>query len=293
MFTKSTRRPALTLPLVALLAAACGGGTGGGEPEAGSASTGAAAPAASSVDPSTAGNVAGRVTFTGTPQAATAIDMSGEPECAAKHGGAGTTTDQAVVGPDGGLANVFVYVKEGLSGQTFPTPQPVVLDQVGCVYEPHVLGLQVGQTMTIRNSDGLLHNINASPKVNRPFNVSQPVVMDTNRTFTAAEVMIPVRCDVHGWMHAYVGILDHPYHSVSASNGSFSLATLPPGDYVVEAWHEVYGTLTQNVTVATGATAEITFEFNEKMAGNPVPLGEPWIIPHTEGHDHPVAPGQS
>ena len=101
--------------------------------------------------------------------------------------------------------------------------------------------------------------------------------------------MIPLRCDVHGWMNAYVGVLEHPYHSVSATSGSYSLDTLPPGDYVIEAWHEAYGVLTQNVTVTTGQTAEVSFEFDESMAGNPVPLAEPWTIAHAGDHAHPGA----
>jgi hypothetical protein len=238
------------------------------------------------VDPATAGHISGMVTFTGMPPSAGMIDMAEEPTCAEKHGDGGAMTETVVVGPDGGLANVFLYVKEGLSGQTFPTPEAAVLDQDGCVYHPHVLGLQIGQDMIIRNSDGLLHNINASPSENRPFNVSQPVNMDTERSFRSAEVMIPLRCDVHGWMSAYVGVLEHPYHSVSGADGAFSLETLPPGDYVIEAWHEAYGTLTQNVTVATGETAQISFEFTEDMAGNHVPLAEPWTLRHNGAHAH-------
>ena len=166
-----------------------------------------------------------------------------------------------VVSKKGELANVFVYVKEGLEGLQFPTPGPALLDQDGCVYLPHVLGVMAGQDITIRNSDGLLHNINASPTVNRGFNSSQPVSMETTRAFSASEVMVPLRCDAHGWMNAYVGVLDHPFHSVSNGSGAFSLSTLPPGEYVIEAWHERYGTQTQTVTVTTGQTADVTFTF--------------------------------
>jgi hypothetical protein len=127
---------------------------------------------------------------------------------------------------------------------------------------PACAGRDAGQDITIRNSDGLLHNINASPDINRGFNSSQPVSMETTRDFGSAEVMVPLRCDVHGWMNAYIGVLDHPFHSVSDGSGAFSLSTLPPGDYVLEAWHETYGTQTQNVTVATGQTAEVTFTFS-------------------------------
>lgn len=270
--------------VVALLAVmGCGGGEPGGEETGGEE----AAPMESPVDPATAGDVSAAVTFAGPAPTLDMVDMSSEQACAAKHE-TDPTEQFFVQGPDGGLANVFVYVTEGLEDLEFPTPSTaVVLDQNGCTYDPHVLGVQVDQELTIRNSDGLLHNINASPTENRPFNVSQPVNMDTNRSFRAPEVMIPVRCDVHGWMNAYIGVMDHPYYAVSGQDGSVSLEGLPPGDYVVEAWHERYGVQTTNVTVATGETAEISFEFTEEMAGSYVPLGEPIDLLHPNGHGEP------
>jgi len=268
-----------------LVAAGCGGGEPGGE-----AGGGEAAPMESPVDPATAGHVSAAVTFSGTAPTTAPINMSSERVCAEKH--ATQPTEQSfVAGPNGGLANVFVYVREGLGDLQFPTPSAaVVLDQDGCVYDPHVLGAQVGQSLTIRNSDGILHNIKASPSENRPFNVSQPVNMDTNRSFSVPEVMIPVQCDVHSWMNAYIGVVEHPYYAVSDANGSVSLEGLPPGDYVVEAWHERYGTMSTNVTVATGQTAEISFEFTDEMAGSYVPIGAPIDLFHPDGHrgvDHP------
>jgi hypothetical protein len=128
-----------------------------------------------------------------------------------------------------------------------------------------------------------LHNIKAAPTANRPFNISQPVNMDTQRSFPTAEVMIPVQCDVHGWMTMYLGVLPHPYHAVSAADGSVSLPGLPPGEYVIEAWHERYGTQTQTVTVTTGETAEVSFAFSAATA-TAVPLGEPIDLMHPEGH---------
>jgi plastocyanin len=275
----AARNAALTM--VALAVAGCGGGEGGGGGHGGG---GGGAAVENPVDPATAGNVAGRVTFSGTAPTMASIDMSAEPTCAAKH--TSPPMQQAfVAGSGGGLANVFVYVREGLEGLQFPAPaQAVVLDQNGCVYVPHVFGVQTGQSITIRNSDGLLHNINASPTENRPFNVSQPVNMETNRSFAAAEVMVPVRCDVHSWMNAYIGVVSHPYHAVSGADGSVSLPGLPPGSYVVEAWHEQFGTLTTNVTVATGETAQISFEFTDAMADAHVPLGEPIDLAHPHGH---------
>ena len=243
--------------LMLLVMAGCGGGdggSGGGGAEGGMAME-------NPVDAATAGNIAGSIVFEGSAPSMDAIDMSEESVCAAKHSST-PMVQEVVVNGNGTLANVFVYVKEGLESLQFPTPGAVLLDQNGCVYLPHVLGVMVGQDITIRNSDGLLHNINASPDINRGFNSSQPVSMETTRSFGAAEVMVPLRCDVHGWMNAYVGVLDHPYHSVSNSSGAFNLSTLPPGDYVIEAWHERYGTQTQNVTVTTGETAEVTFTFS-------------------------------
>ena len=266
--------------LVALMAMGCGGGDGGGS--AGGASGGSAAAVQNPVDAATAGNIAGSVTFEGDAPAMAAIDMSDEQVCADKH--SSTPMTKEVLVSNGMLANVFVYVKEGLESLTFPIPSPALLDQDGCTYLPHVMGVMTDQDITIRNSDGLLHNINASPTMQRGFNTSQPTNMESTRAFGTAEVMVPVRCDVHGWMTAYIGVLAHPYHSVSGSDGSFDLSTLPPGDYVIEAWHERYGTQTQNVTVATGETAEVTFTFSASMAGAVVPLGEPVDL-----HDHSVA----
>ena len=250
-------RGVVTPMLMLLLVAGCGGGDGGGS----GGDSGGDMAMESPVDAATAGNIAGSVVFEGTAPSMDAIDMSEESVCAAKHSST-PMTQEVLVNSNGTIANVFVYVKEGLESLQFPTPGPVLLDQNGCVYLPHVLGVMVGQDITIRNSDGLLHNINASPDINRGFNSSQPVNMETTRSFGAAEVMVPLRCDVHGWMNAYVGVLDHPFHSVSNGSGAFSLSTLPPGNYVIEAWHETYGTQTQNVTVTTGGTAEVTFTFS-------------------------------
>jgi len=273
------RGVAVTTALVAAIG--CGGGEGGGSDASGG---GESTAATSPVDPATVGHASGMVTFTGMAPTMAEIDMSTEATCAAKHSMA-PTEETVVVGDGGGLANVFVYVKEGIESLDFPTPSgAVVIDQDGCTYRPHVIGVQAGQEFTLRNSDGLLHNINASPTENRGFNVSQPVIMETNRSFPTAEVMVPVRCDVHGWMSLYIGVVDHPYFAVTGPDGSVSVQGLPPGDYVVEAWHEVYGTITQSITIATGQTAELSFEFNSDMAAAHVPLGEPTDLMHPEGH---------
>ena len=213
--------------------------------------------------PSQGAAVTGRVRFTGAKPTNPRIDMSEEAACKAKYT-TPPTAETVIVNPNGTLANVFVYVKAGLpAGATYPAPAtPVVIDQNGCRYHPHVLGIMVGQNLEIQNSDPLLHNIKARPVKNRPFNVSQPSAgMKTMRTFTAAEVMVPLECNVHGWMNAFLGVLPHTFFAVTGADGSFSLKGLPPGTYTIEAWHEKYGTQTATVTVAGAAPKTQDFTF--------------------------------
>ena len=241
--------------LLVLATAACGGGGSDAPAEP-------AAPAAPAFDPATAGSVMGTINLEGTPPPAETIRMNSDPACVELATDA--ETEYYVVGASGGLGNVFVYVKEGLEGRTFPAASgSVMLDQQGCRYTPHVFGVRVGQTLTIRNSDATLHNIHATPLSNDEFNMGQPIQgMEFERTFDSAEVMVPFKCDVHGWMNAYVGVMDHPYFAVTGDDGKVDISNLPPGDYVVEAWHEELGTQTQNVTVGEGGTAELSFTFS-------------------------------
>jgi len=274
---------AMALALLFAAASACGGG---GDADTGGevATDEEVGPA---VSPDSAATVTGVVNFTGTAPPGEPIDMSEEPTCAEKHPD-GATTEQVVAG-DGTLGNVFVYVKDGLGSRTFPTSsEPVTLDQDGCVYHPHILAIQTGQDLVVKNSDGILHNINTQPTVNQGFNVSQPVAMETTRTFASPEVMIPVKCDVHGWMEAFIGVQSHPYMAVTSTDGTFRLENLPPGTYTIEAWHQRYGTQTQTVTVAAQGSGEVTFEYSADMAGRPVPMGEP-IDLHDHGSDQRVA----
>ena len=280
MFEGIDLKKVMAVTVAAFMATGCGGGGDAGSGDSG----GGAAAVENPVDAATAGNISGSIAFEGDAPAMQAIDMAEEAVCADKHASTPMTED-VLVNENGTLANVFVYVKEGLEGLQFPTPsQSVLLDQNGCVYSPHVLGVMAGQDITIKNSDGLLHNINASPTENRGFNMSQPVAMEGTRSFRVAEGMVPLRCDVHGWMTAYIGVVDNPFYAVSGSDGSVDLSTLPPGEYVIEAWHERYGTQTQNVTVVTGETATVTFTFSASMAGAVVPLGEA-IDPHDHGSE--------
>jgi plastocyanin len=230
-----------------------------------SSSTNESAPAAAptSAVSTAGGTITGKIKFTGTAPRNPVIDMSEEAACKAKYK-APPTEENVVAGPANTLANVFVYVKAGVpAGQTFPaSTTPVVLDQNGCRYHPHVLGIMVGQPLEIVNSDPVLHNIKAIAKANRPFNVSQPGAgMKTTRTFSAPEVMVNLECNVHGWMHAYAGVRPDPFYAVSGQDGSFTITGLPPGTYTIEAWHEKFGTQTATVTIAgtESKTANITF----------------------------------
>ena len=143
----------------------------------------------------------------------------------------------------------------------------MTVDQKECRYHPHVFGVQVGQPLEILNSDPTLHNIHAVAKNNREFNNGQPLQnMKTTHTFTAPEVMVPFKCDVHGWMNAFVGVLNHPYFAVTDAAGTFNLKTLPAGTYTIEAWHEKLGTMTQTVTIGAKETKDIAFTFKAPAA---------------------------
>ena len=238
----------------------CGGGGQTPAPAAsGSGTATSSVPAA--IDPATAAGISGKVTFEGTPPSPQPVKLTSDPFCAGAN--PGLTTEAGLVGPGGVVQNVFVYVKDGLTGRTFPAPaEPIVLDQKGCHYTPHVIGIQVGQPLQIINSDATLHNVHGLAKANKEFNAGQPIQgMKMTHTFSAVEVMVPFKCDVHGWMRAWVGVLDHPYYAVTGTDGAFSLKGLPPGTYSIEAWHEQFGTSTQMITVAEKETKDITFTF--------------------------------
>src|SRR5688572_24029554 len=212
------------------------------------------------VDPATAGAITGTVRFTGTPPAPEPINRSSDPYCE-QQGAA--TTETVVVGGESTLQNVFVYVKDGLGDRVFPTPSTAaVLDQKGCRYVPHVMGIQVGQTLEILSSDNTLHNVHAIPEQNREFNKAHQMAgIKHTHVFSTREVMVPFKCDVHRWMSAYIGVLDHPYYSVTGPNGTFELKGLPPGTYTIEAWHEKLGTQTQTVTIGEKQTSDVEFTF--------------------------------
>lgn len=210
---------------------------------------------------SAAGSIVGAISLDGTAPARQQVKMSADPTCEAANTG-GRLGDIFLV-KDGKLQNVFVYIKEGLGDQKFEATGPMpVLDQHGCMYTPRVIGAMVGQEIEIRNSDPTLHNVHALPEASKPFNNAMPMKgMTIKRKFTAPEIMVRVKCDVHPWMAAYIGVLPHPFFAVSAENGTFTIANVPAGTYTVEAWHEKLGTQTASVTVADGAAATADFTF--------------------------------
>jgi hypothetical protein len=220
--------------------------------------------------------ITGRVRMTGPLPPRTTIDMSSEPACKARYSSA-PADDVVLVNPNGTLANVLVYVKAGLPPDAkFAVPTtPVTLAQDGCMYEPRVFGIMVGQPFEIENDDTLLHNVQTLGTANRRFNISQPGVSVTRSvvlrplpalsdvvlTFTTPEVPVPFACSIHPWMHAYAGVFSHPFFAVTGVDGTFTLAGLPPGTYTIGTWQEAYGTRELKVTVGPGETkaVEVTY----------------------------------
>lgn len=173
-------------------------------------------------------------------------------------------TEDVLVNADGGLKNVFVYVKNSFDDYAFDTPaEAVTMDQKGCVYVPRVFGVRVGQPIEMVNGDATVHNVHALPMQNQEFNESQPRKgMRTTKVFTVPEVMVRVKCDFHGWMAAHVGVMSHPFFAVTDANGAFAIKGLPPGKYDIEAWHETFGTRSQEVTIASGSQQTMTLAFS-------------------------------
>ncbi len=214
--------------------------------------------------PAIGANLTGKAVFKGTAPKAENIKMDADNVCKKAHT-APVPKGDVVVSSKGELANVFIYVKEGVKKESIPADKPaaITFDQHGCMYTPHVFGVRVGQGIKILNSDPTLHNVHALPKSNAGFNMGMATKGQTiEKSFTKPETMVRIKCDVHGWMTAYVGVLDHPYFGVSDANGGFSIANLPAGEYTLEAWHEKLGTKTAKVTVTdAGASAPVEFTF--------------------------------
>jgi hypothetical protein len=251
---------------VAASITACGGSQETSSTSAAPSSP-AGAPAGQKVDTANAGKVSGTVSLEGTAPKNETIKMNADPVCMREAKGTQTQETYTVSSDGKTLGNVFVYVKDGLGNYVFDAPtDKATIDQKECRYHPHVFGMRVNQPLEIVNSDPTLHNIHAMPKANQEFNNGQPIQgMKMTHTFTQKEVMVPFKCDVHGWMNAYVGVLDHPYYAVTKDDGKFELKDLPAGTYTIEAWHEKLGTQTQSVTLGAKESKDVNFSF--KVAG--------------------------
>jgi hypothetical protein len=222
---------------------------------------------ATPIDQSTVGEITGKISFEGEKAKLAVIHMDQDPVCVEKHQGQTVHVEDGEVNANGTLPNAFVYVKEGAEKYTFPTPtEPVTLDQNGCLYRPHVLGIMVGQDLHIISSDPTTHNIHPMPKNNQEWNNSQaPGAGPLDKKFARPEIMIPVKCNQHPWMRAYIGVMKNPFYAVSGAEGTYTLKGLPPGDYTIEAWAVLPGgnmqTQDQKVTVGPKETKTADFAF--------------------------------
>lgn len=255
---------AFLFALVMTAVAGCGGGsdeftlppaTGGG--------TAASGPA---YDPSTAtGTITGSIFFEGTPPEMARINTAADPQC----GSTELRNQSVLVTPDSKLGDVIVYVNSGQEGVSYPVPTtPVVLDQHNCHYVPHVFTIVAGQPLEIRNSDPTTHNIHMFPERNMVINFAQARQGAVNtETLAQPEYMppIPIRCDVHRWMNAFLGVFDHPFHTTSGDTGTYSIQ-VPPGTYQIMTWHQEYGEMSASVDVADGATVELDFTYSADTA---------------------------
>ena len=209
------------------------------------------------------GTIKGHVKLTGKLPGNPVIRMGMDPMCAKANAGKQVVQETVMAALDGSLANVFV----SLEGTFPPTPvstDPVVIDQRACIYRPRVVGARVGQTLQVKNSDDLLHNVHSLTEKGNAFNISEPKAGMVQSFKLKDAEMLRIKCDVHRWMTTYVGIVTNPYFAVSNDGGNFEIANVPPGSYTIRAWHELYGPVTQKVTVRAGAPATVNFSYAAK-----------------------------
>jgi plastocyanin len=209
------------------------------------------------------GTISGKVTYEGTPAKQKTIDMSKEPSCAKQHA-TPITTETVVTGPNNSLENVVVYISAGAPDDATPPSQAVKFDQKGCQYLPHVLAFEVNQTLEIANDDQTSHNIHPLPKVNREWNKSQPPGTPPISEKYDKPEFIPVKCNIHPWMHGNFAVLKNSHYALTRGEGNFALPNLPPGKYTITAWHESYGDQTQEVTISGSETKTVNFVFKAK-----------------------------
>ena len=223
----------------------------------------AAKPIYFKVDPATVAEISGTIRFTGKKPSATPIDMDQDQDCARMQAKQHRSDEAVSVNSNGTLANVFVYLKTGLEGKIFePKSEAGAIDQQGCWFGPRVVGVQTAQPLRVTNSDPVTHNIHPMAAVNREWNQSQgPGDEAFSRKFAKPEIMIPVKCNIHKWMHASIAVVEHPYFAVSGTDGSFAIANIPPGSYTLAAWQEKFGWQEQTVILAPAAKIKLSFTF--------------------------------
>ena len=226
-------------------------------------STSAAAPVKNytTIDWANSGAISGTIHFTGKAPKPILIDMGQDPVCSL----APANYTQQYVVSGAGLENVFVYIKSGLGSKAYAPPStPVVMDQKGCQYIPHVVGAMVGQPIQFTNSDGTMHNVHITPSnpANQAVDISEaPNGPSETRTLSAPELMVPVRCNNHPWMEAFINVVDNPFYAVSADKGTFTIKGVPPGTYTLVADQEQLGQKTATVTVQANKTTTVDFTY--------------------------------
>jgi len=212
----------------------------------------------------TAGTIVGRVSYLGAPPPPRRIQMTADPECD-RMNPTGIASQTLVIGSDGSLAGVVVSIKSGLDEDVkYAVPaSPVFLDQKGCMFVPHVLGIQVGQVLEIKNSDTTMHSVHAAPATGDVFNTPMPMINQViKKKFNARDIAVRIKCDVHPWMSAYVAVVEHPFFAVSSNDGSYAIENIPAGTYTVEAWHETLGIRTSaSVKIGDDRLAKLDFSF--------------------------------
>lgn len=255
-----------TIPLLILTLAGCNNHPSSNSSASGTGNKSAMQTANAQIDPATAGMVAGTIHFSGNAPTPIVIDMAQDPACS-EATKTPNTTEQYVV-HDGRLANVFIYVKDGLGNRIYmPSKTPIVLDQKGCRYIPHVIGVMVGQPVEFRNSDRTMHNVHIIPpgsEYSAGFDISQPPMAGTEQhIFHTTGLMIPIRCNNHPWMEAFLNVVKNPFFAVSDAEGKFEIHGLPPGTYTLVAVQEKLGMQSQQITVQSHKTSIMNFTFSK------------------------------